>query len=88
MAFWNPSFPALQVSCFVRAAAEEINILILDLLVMACATGSQRNQLDITLLLSALETSQKNPVIVPVLRFSCSGVLLWFSYVISVIILC
>lgn len=41
---------------------------------MACATSSQRTQLDIGLLLSALETPQKNPV-VPVLRFSPSGVL-------------
>lgn len=55
---------------------------------MARATSSQRTQLDISLLLSALETSQKNPVVVPVLRFSPPGVLLWLSYGISFVILC
>lgn len=55
---------------------------------MACSTSSQRTQLDIKSLLSALETSQKNPVVVPVLRLSRSGVLLWLSYGISVVILC
>lgn len=55
---------------------------------MTCATSSQRTQLDISLLLSALETSQKNPVVAPVLRFSPSGVLLWLSYGIYVVILC